>query len=98
MGSVVVVGSGEMGWSFTGVQDDCAVGSDVVDAMVVGSSGSPTVAVFEAVVWSAFGAGVGLIGAAAVGMRLVVVDLAAFGGDVAAVVLAVPVADLDGVA
>src|SRR5829696_5957772 len=71
-GSVVVVGSGELGWSFAGEQDECAVGSDVVDPMVVGSSCSPTVAVFEPVVWSAFGSGVGLIGAAAVGVGFVV--------------------------
>src|SRR6188472_2564098 len=83
-GSVVVVGLGELGWSFAGVEDDGAVGSDVVDPVVVGSSCSPTVAVFEPVVRPAFGSGVGLIGATTVGVWLVVVDLAAFGGDVAA--------------
>ena len=78
--SVVVVGSGELGWSFTDEQDQGAVGSDGVGAAVVGSSCSPTVAVFEPVVRSALGPGVGLVGASAVGVRLVVVDLAAVGG------------------
>ena len=85
---VVVVGLGELGWSLTDEQDQRAVGSDVVDPAVVGSSCPPTVAVLEPVVRSAFGSGVGLIGATTVGVRLVVVDLAAFGGDFAAGVVA----------
>ena len=59
MDAVVVVGVGEFrGSSFTDEQHDRAVGSDVVEAAVVGSSGSPSVAVFEAVVLAASRVGV----------------------------------------
>jgi len=81
---VVVVGLGELGWSLTDEQDQRAVGSDVVDPAVVGSSCPPTVAVLEPVVRPAHRRRVVLVGATPIDMRLVVVDLGPVSRDFAA--------------
>jgi hypothetical protein len=83
-GAVVLVGLGELGRLFTDEQDERAVGSDGVDAAVVGSSCAPSVAVFEPVVRPAHRCRVVLVGAASVGVGLVVVDLGTVGGYLAA--------------
>ena len=89
---------GEDGWAGADGEHAGAVGSDGVDPSVDVASGAPSFSVFVPVVSAAFDAGVVLIGGATFVVLDGVVDLAEFGGESAAEVVALDGEEFGGIA